>query len=42
MNYDDVSLDAWGQTGDGEIIDGMLLMIFAFISLFGLTKKKNN
>lgn len=38
MNYEDVN--SWGQAGDGEIIDGMLLMIFTFISLFGLTKKK--
>jgi len=41
MNYQELDdVKAWGQTGDGEIIDGMLLMIFAFISLFGLTKKK--
>ena len=38
MNYEDVN--SWGQAGDGEIIDGMLLMIFTFISIFGLTKKK--
>jgi len=37
-NYKNV--DSWGQVGEGEIIDGMLLMIFAFISLFGMTKKK--
>jgi len=36
------NIDSWGQVGEGEIIDGMLLMIFAFISLFGMTKKKNN
>jgi len=38
MNYED--LEAWEPAGEGEIIDGMLLMIFTFMSLFGLTKKK--
>ena len=38
MNYDDIN--SWESQGEGDIIDGMLLMLFTFIFLFGLTKKK--
>lgn len=38
MNYEDIN--SWGPEGEGEIIDGMLLMIFTFMSLLGLTKKR--
>ena len=38
MNYKDIN--SWGPEGEGEIIDGMLLMLFTFVTLFGLTKKK--
>jgi hypothetical protein len=38
MNYEDIN--SWGPEGEGGIIDGMLLMIFTFMSLLGLTKKR--
>jgi len=38
MNYEDIN--SWEPEGEGDIIDGMLLMLFTFVTLFGLTKKK--
>ena len=37
MNYQD--LDAWGPSGEGDMLDGMLVVIFSLISLFGIRKK---
>ncbi len=39
MNYQDI--DSWTQTGDGDMLDGMLIMTFSFISLLGMRKKRN-
>ena len=39
MNYQD--RDSWTQTGDGDMLDGMLIMTFSFISLLGMRKKRN-
>jgi hypothetical protein len=39
MNYQDV--ESWTQAEDGDMLDGMLIMTFSFISLFGMRKKKN-
>ena len=39
MNYQD--LESWTQAGEGDMLDGMLIMTFSFISLFGMRKKKN-
>ena len=36
------NLDSWTQTGDGDMLDGMLIMTLSFISLLGLRKKKND
>ena len=36
------NLDSWTQTGDGDMLDGMLIMTLSFISLLGLKKKKND
>ena len=36
------NLDSWTQTGDGDMLDGMLIMTLSFISLIGLRKKKND
>ena len=36
------NLDSWTQTGDGDMLDGMLMMTLSFISLLGLRKKKND
>ena len=33
------NLDSWTQTGDGDMLDGMLIMTLSFISLLGLRKK---
>ena len=38
MSYEDIN--SWEPEGEGDIIDGMLLMLFTFVTLFGLTKKK--
>ena len=39
IDYDD--LDSWTEKGDGDMIDGMLIMTLSFITLLGLRKKKN-
>jgi hypothetical protein len=39
FDYDD--LDSWTEKGDGDMIDGMLIMTLSFITLLGLRKKKN-
>lgn len=39
MDFED--LDSWTQAGDGDMLDGMLIMAFSFISLLGIRKKKN-
>jgi hypothetical protein len=39
MDYQDI--DSWTQTGDGDMLDGMLIMTFSFISLLGMRKKRN-
>ena len=39
IDYDDP--DSWTEKGDGDMIDGMLIMILSFITLLGLRKKKN-
>ena len=36
------NLDSWTQTGDGDMLDGMLIITLSFISLLGLRKKKND
>ena len=40
MHYE--NLDSWTQTGNGDMLDGMLIMAFSFISLLGLRKEKND
>ena len=37
MNYQE--LDAWGPSGEGDMLDGMLVVIFSLISLFGIRKR---
>ena len=37
MDYQDI--DSWTQTGNGDMLDGMLIMAFSFISLLGVRKK---
>jgi hypothetical protein len=37
MDFED--LDSWTQAGEGDILDGMLIMAFSFISLLGIRKK---
>ena len=37
MDYQDI--DSWTQTGNGDMLDGMLIMAFSFISLLGMRKK---
>ena len=32
--------DSWTETGNGDMLDGMLIMTLSFISLLGLRKKK--
>ena len=39
MDYQDI--DSWTQTGNGDMLDGMLIMTFSFISLLGMRKKRN-
>ena len=34
------NLDSWTQTGNGDMLDGMLIMTLSFLSLLGLRKKK--
>ena len=34
------NLNSWTQTGNGDMLDGMLIMTLSFISLLGLRKKK--
>ena len=36
------NLNSWTQTGNGDMLDGMLIMTLSFISLLGLRKKKND
>jgi len=40
MHYE--NLNSWTQTGNGDMLDGMLIMTLSFISLLGLRKKKND
>jgi hypothetical protein len=40
MHYE--NLDSWTQTGNGDMLDGMLIMALSFISLLGLRKEKND
>ena len=37
MNYQE--LDAWSPSGEGDMLDGMLVVIFSLISLFGIRKR---
>jgi hypothetical protein len=39
MDYQNI--DSWTQTGNGDMLDGMLIMTFSFISLLGMRKKRN-
>ena len=36
------NLNSWTQTGNGDMLDGMLIMTLSFISLLGLKKEKND
>lgn len=37
-NYE--SIDSWGASGSGDLLDGALLMLFGILTLFGLFSKK--